>query len=237
MPLPTSRSQPNTERPSSEAERSRSPAMKASKDGPLASRSHRLRSSAPGHTWADAVAILSFLAPLAGETGGFLRVPRTLRLLQSARSKKRDEPRLGLCAFDIFGAMTGIYAICHVVRRVNLGSLLKKDQTLLLHFLDSLGDPEKLLAACNAQRLEGIVSKRKTPPKSPAAARDGSRSSARSGSRRTKTVASFFSPKASSILTAPCWPTGAGERPSKEPVFSWTATAPSVHSRCRRRHA
>ena len=34
-------------------------------------------------TWADVVAILSFLAPLAGEAGGFLRVLRTLRLLQT----------------------------------------------------------------------------------------------------------------------------------------------------------
>jgi voltage-gated potassium channel len=34
-------------------------------------------------TWADAVAVVSFLAPLAGEAGGFLRILRTLRLLRS----------------------------------------------------------------------------------------------------------------------------------------------------------
>jgi len=34
-------------------------------------------------TWADVVAIASFLAPVAGEAGGFLRVLRTLRLLHS----------------------------------------------------------------------------------------------------------------------------------------------------------
>ncbi len=34
-------------------------------------------------TWADAVAIISFLAPLAGEGAGFLRVLRTLRLLHT----------------------------------------------------------------------------------------------------------------------------------------------------------
>lgn len=34
-------------------------------------------------TWADIVAIVSFLAPLAGEAGGFLRILRTLRLLQT----------------------------------------------------------------------------------------------------------------------------------------------------------
>jgi voltage-gated potassium channel len=35
------------------------------------------------YTWADAAAIVSFLAPLAGEPGGFLRILRTLRLLRS----------------------------------------------------------------------------------------------------------------------------------------------------------
>ncbi|GIK82407.1 MAG: ion transporter [Alphaproteobacteria bacterium] len=34
-------------------------------------------------TWADAAAIVSFLAPLVGEPAGFLRVLRTLRLLRS----------------------------------------------------------------------------------------------------------------------------------------------------------
>jgi voltage-gated potassium channel len=44
---------------------------------------HRLRELLHPTTWADAIAILSFLAPLAGEAGGFLRVLRTLRLLQT----------------------------------------------------------------------------------------------------------------------------------------------------------
>jgi hypothetical protein len=44
---------------------------------------HRLRDLLHPTTWADAFAILSFLAPLAGEAGGFLRVLRTLRLLQT----------------------------------------------------------------------------------------------------------------------------------------------------------
>jgi voltage-gated potassium channel len=33
-------------------------------------------------TWTDVIAIVSFLAPLAGEPGGFLRILRTLRLLR-----------------------------------------------------------------------------------------------------------------------------------------------------------
>jgi voltage-gated potassium channel len=44
---------------------------------------HRGRDLLHPATWADVVAILSFLAPLAGEAGGFLRVLRTLRLLQT----------------------------------------------------------------------------------------------------------------------------------------------------------
>jgi voltage-gated potassium channel len=43
----------------------------------------RLRDLLHPATWADAVAILSFLAPLAGEGAGFLRVLRTLRLLHT----------------------------------------------------------------------------------------------------------------------------------------------------------
>ena len=47
----------------------------------LASR-HRWREFTRFSTWADVVAIVSFLAPLAGEAGGFLRILRTLRLLR-----------------------------------------------------------------------------------------------------------------------------------------------------------
>ena len=49
----------------------------------LAISQHRVRDLMHPATWADMVAILSFLAPLAGEAGGFLRVLRTLRLLQT----------------------------------------------------------------------------------------------------------------------------------------------------------
>jgi voltage-gated potassium channel len=43
---------------------------------------HRLRDFTRFSTWTDMVAIVSFLAPLAGEAGGFLRILRTLRLLR-----------------------------------------------------------------------------------------------------------------------------------------------------------
>jgi voltage-gated potassium channel len=40
-------------------------------------------------TWADIVAIFSFLTPIAGEGGGFLRVLRTLRLLRTYQLSER----------------------------------------------------------------------------------------------------------------------------------------------------
>jgi voltage-gated potassium channel len=43
----------------------------------------RIRDLMHPATWADAAAIISFLAPLAGEGAGFLRVLRTLRLLHT----------------------------------------------------------------------------------------------------------------------------------------------------------
>ena len=43
---------------------------------------HRMQDLMRFSTWADVVAIVSFLAPLAGEAGGFLRILRTLRLLR-----------------------------------------------------------------------------------------------------------------------------------------------------------
>ena len=43
---------------------------------------NRMRDLSRFSTWTDIVAIVSFLAPLAGEAGGFLRILRTLRLLR-----------------------------------------------------------------------------------------------------------------------------------------------------------
>jgi voltage-gated potassium channel len=42
----------------------------------------RMRDLTRVSTWTDIIAIVSFLAPLAGEGGGFLRILRTLRLLR-----------------------------------------------------------------------------------------------------------------------------------------------------------
>ena len=48
----------------------------------LAISRNRMRELTRISTWTDVVAIVSFLAPLAGEAGGFLRILRTLRLLR-----------------------------------------------------------------------------------------------------------------------------------------------------------
>lgn len=50
---------------------------------------HRLREFTRLSTWTDVVAIVSFLAPLAGEAGGFLRILRTLRLLRNVQMLER----------------------------------------------------------------------------------------------------------------------------------------------------
>lgn len=49
----------------------------------------RLRDLAHPTTWADVAAIISFLAPVVGEAGGFLRILRTLRLLATYQLLRR----------------------------------------------------------------------------------------------------------------------------------------------------
>ena len=49
----------------------------------LAISRHRLRELAHPASWADMAAIVSFLAPVAGEAAGFLRILRTVRLLHT----------------------------------------------------------------------------------------------------------------------------------------------------------
>ena len=43
-------------------------------------------------TWADVIAIVSFLAPVVGEAGGFLRILRTLRLLHTYQIMAASAP-------------------------------------------------------------------------------------------------------------------------------------------------
>lgn len=50
---------------------------------------HRLRDLLHPATWADAISIASFLAPVVGEGAGFLRILRTLRLLHTYEIRGR----------------------------------------------------------------------------------------------------------------------------------------------------
>jgi voltage-gated potassium channel len=51
----------------------------------LAISRQRIKDALHPATWADAIAIVSFLAPVAGEGAGFLRIVRTLRLLHTEK--------------------------------------------------------------------------------------------------------------------------------------------------------
>jgi len=81
---------------------------------------NRLRELLHPVTWADAVAIVSFLAPLTGEAAGFLRILRTVRLLHtyqllarlrrdSTFFRRNEEVILGVVHLGVFlFIMTGI---------------------------------------------------------------------------------------------------------------------------------
>jgi voltage-gated potassium channel len=81
---------------------------------------HPIREFAHPSTWADMVAILSFLAPLAGEGLGFLRILRTLRLLHtyqlvarlradSSFFRRNEEPIIAVVNLGVFlFVMTGV---------------------------------------------------------------------------------------------------------------------------------
>ncbi len=75
-----------------------------------------------GHpaTWADIVAIGSFLAPIAGEGGGFLRVLRTLRLLHTYRllERLRKDVRLFRRHEDVIIASTHLLIFIFVMTAV-----------------------------------------------------------------------------------------------------------------------
>ncbi|MBL8564854.1 MAG: potassium channel family protein [Hyphomicrobiaceae bacterium] len=71
-------------------------------------------------TWADIVAIGSFLAPIAGEGGGFLRVLRTLRLLHTYRllDRLRKDVRLFRRHEDVIIASTHLLIFIFVMTAV-----------------------------------------------------------------------------------------------------------------------
>lgn len=68
---------------------------------------HRLRDLLHPLTWLDVAAIVSFLAPMAGEAVGFLRILRTLRLLRSYQLLERLR-----ADFDFFRRHEDIILAC-----------------------------------------------------------------------------------------------------------------------------
>lgn len=75
-----------------------------------------------GHpaTWADMIAIASFLAPVAGEAGGFLRVLRTLRLLHTYRllARLRKDFRFFRRNEDVVIAATHLFVFIFVMTAI-----------------------------------------------------------------------------------------------------------------------
>ncbi|MCI4661998.1 MAG: ion channel [Neomegalonema sp.] len=71
-------------------------------------------------TWADIAAIVSFLAPIAGEGVGFLRILRTLRLLHSYQmlARLRQDFRFFRENEDIFTAVTNLGVFLFVMTGV-----------------------------------------------------------------------------------------------------------------------
>lgn len=68
-------------------------------------------------TWADILAIVSFLAPVAGEGAGFLRILRTLRLLRTYQLLKRlrADSRFFCVNEDVIIAVTNLLVFIFVM--------------------------------------------------------------------------------------------------------------------------
>jgi voltage-gated potassium channel len=80
----------------------------------------RLREFARLATWTDIVAIVSFLAPLAGEGGGFLRILRTLRLLRNYQmlARLRTDSRFFRRNEEVIIAVTNLAVFIFVMTAV-----------------------------------------------------------------------------------------------------------------------
>ncbi|MBB5045779.1 voltage-gated potassium channel [Rhodopseudomonas rhenobacensis] len=80
----------------------------------------RLREFTRLATWTDIVAIVSFLAPLAGEAGGFLRILRTLRLLRNYQmlARLRTDSRFFRRNEEVIIAVTNLAVFIFVMTAV-----------------------------------------------------------------------------------------------------------------------
>jgi voltage-gated potassium channel len=80
----------------------------------------RIRDLLHPATWADIVAIISFIAPLVGEGAGFLRVLRTLRLLHSYQllARLRADSTWFRCNEDLILALAHLIVFLFVMTAV-----------------------------------------------------------------------------------------------------------------------
>jgi voltage-gated potassium channel len=71
-------------------------------------------------TWTDIIAMISFMAPLAGEGGGFLRILRTLRLLRDYQmlARLRSDSRLFRRNEEVIIAVTNLAVFIFVMTAV-----------------------------------------------------------------------------------------------------------------------
>jgi voltage-gated potassium channel len=71
-------------------------------------------------TWTDIIAMISFMAPLAGEGGGFLRILRTLRLLRDYQmlARLRADSRFFQRNEDVIFAVTNLAVFIFVMTAV-----------------------------------------------------------------------------------------------------------------------
>jgi len=81
---------------------------------------NRLREFTRMATWTDVVAMISFMAPLAGEGGGFLRILRTLRLLRDYQmlARLRTDSRFFRRNEEVIIAVTNLAVFIFVMTAV-----------------------------------------------------------------------------------------------------------------------
>lgn len=100
---------------------------------------HRLLEFTRFSTWTDIVALISFLAPLAGEGGGFLRILRTLRLLRDYQmlARLRTDIRFFRRNEEIIIAVTNLAVFIFVMTGVVYETQkFRNDQ--ILNYADAL---------------------------------------------------------------------------------------------------
>ena len=100
---------------------------------------HRLREFTQFSTWTDVIAIVSFLAPLAGEAGGFLRILRTLRLLRDYQmlARLREDSSFFRRNEEVIFAVTNLAVFIFVMTGI-VYETQKFQNPQISHYADAL---------------------------------------------------------------------------------------------------